>query len=152
MNSKFMSVDHRCCIVGSANINDRSLNGQRDSEVALLCTAPDGCNELRDFCLDSLADHAGGDRAFWAAQASSVALLEELNARAAANDAVYRDDNEVRELPHRHIVPYPIEAYAEAPASELVMVHGACAVKWLGIPDCVDPVLDSPLVPQWIVE
>ncbi|KAI9910544.1 hypothetical protein PsorP6_010592 [Peronosclerospora sorghi] len=30
-----MIVDDRCAIIGSANINDRSINGDRDSEIAL---------------------------------------------------------------------------------------------------------------------
>jgi hypothetical protein len=36
VHSKMMIVDDRACIIGSANINDRSLIGNRDSEVALL--------------------------------------------------------------------------------------------------------------------
>ena len=35
VHSKLMIVDDRSCIIGSANINDRSLLGNRDSEVAL---------------------------------------------------------------------------------------------------------------------
>lgn len=36
VHSKLLLVDDRACIIGSANINDRSLLGNRDSEVALL--------------------------------------------------------------------------------------------------------------------
>lgn len=36
VHSKLMLVDDRACIIGSANINDRSLMGNRDSEVALM--------------------------------------------------------------------------------------------------------------------
>ncbi|RNA10079.1 phospholipase D2 isoform X1 [Brachionus plicatilis] len=36
VHSKLILVDDRACIIGSANINDRSLLGNRDSEVALL--------------------------------------------------------------------------------------------------------------------
>ena len=36
VHSKLLIVDDRACIIGSANINDRSLLGNRDSEVALL--------------------------------------------------------------------------------------------------------------------
>ena len=35
VHSKLMIVDDRHCIIGSANINDRSLLGDRDSEIAL---------------------------------------------------------------------------------------------------------------------
>ena len=33
-----MIVDDRKVILGSANINDRSMNGNRDSELAVLIT------------------------------------------------------------------------------------------------------------------
>lgn len=36
IHSKLMIVDDRYVIAGSANINDRSLNGNRDSEVCLI--------------------------------------------------------------------------------------------------------------------
>ncbi|KYQ93432.1 phospholipase D1 [Tieghemostelium lacteum] len=36
VHSKFMIIDDRVIIVGSANINDRSLNGERDSEIAFI--------------------------------------------------------------------------------------------------------------------
>ncbi|KAI9895128.1 hypothetical protein PsorP6_018642 [Peronosclerospora sorghi] len=36
IQSKLMIVDDRCAIIGSANINDRSMNGDRDSEIALM--------------------------------------------------------------------------------------------------------------------
>jgi phospholipase D1/2 len=43
-----MIVDDRMCICGSANINDRSLQGTRDSEVCLVV------NDLQmiDSCLN----------------------------------------------------------------------------------------------------
>ncbi|CAH0475723.1 unnamed protein product [Peronospora belbahrii] len=36
IHSKLMIADDRCVIIGSANINDRSMNGDRDSEIALV--------------------------------------------------------------------------------------------------------------------
>ena len=36
VHSKLMIVDDRRCIIGSANINDRSLLGNRDSEIACI--------------------------------------------------------------------------------------------------------------------
>ncbi|KAI9916383.1 hypothetical protein PsorP6_016997 [Peronosclerospora sorghi] len=36
IHSKLMIVDDRCAIICSANINDRSMNGDRDSEIALV--------------------------------------------------------------------------------------------------------------------
>jgi phospholipase D1/2 len=36
VHSKLMIVDNKTVIIGSANINDRSLLGKRDSEVAVI--------------------------------------------------------------------------------------------------------------------
>ena len=36
VHSKLMIVDDEKCIIGSANINDRSMLGERDSETAVL--------------------------------------------------------------------------------------------------------------------
>jgi phospholipase D1/2 len=41
VHSKMMLVDDRMAIVGSANINDRSLLGDRDSEVAVVTFGQD---------------------------------------------------------------------------------------------------------------
>lgn len=38
VHAKLMIVDDTKLILGSANLNDRSLLGSRDSEVALLCS------------------------------------------------------------------------------------------------------------------
>ncbi|OQR96436.1 phospholipase D, Pi-PXPH-PLD [Thraustotheca clavata] len=36
VHSKIMIVDDKSCIIGSANINERSMNGDRDSEIAVV--------------------------------------------------------------------------------------------------------------------
>lgn len=36
VHAKLMIVDDRSCVIGSANINERSMNGNRDSEVAVI--------------------------------------------------------------------------------------------------------------------
>lgn len=36
VHSKVMIVDDRSCIIGSININERSMHGDRDSEIAVL--------------------------------------------------------------------------------------------------------------------
>ncbi len=42
VHSKLMIVDDRFMIIGSANINDRSLLGSRDSELAMVIEDPKG--------------------------------------------------------------------------------------------------------------
>jgi phospholipase D1/2 len=41
VHSKLMIVDDTCTIIGSANINDRSLLGDRDSEIAVVTYGTD---------------------------------------------------------------------------------------------------------------
>ncbi len=36
VHSKLMIVDDVVTIIGSANVNDRSMNGDRDSEIAVV--------------------------------------------------------------------------------------------------------------------
>ena len=43
-----MIVDDKRAIIGSANINDRSLSGNRDSELAIVIEQDNGGTELLD--------------------------------------------------------------------------------------------------------
>lgn len=36
IHSKLMIIDDKSVIIGSANLNDRSMMGDRDSEIAML--------------------------------------------------------------------------------------------------------------------
>ncbi|KAI9910667.1 hypothetical protein PsorP6_010164 [Peronosclerospora sorghi] len=53
IHSKLMIVDDRCAIIGSANINVRSMNGDRDSEILLVI---EDMNKLR---LHLFREHLG---------------------------------------------------------------------------------------------
>eukprot|EP01121_Diplochlamys_sp_Union-15-3_P002137 TRINITY_DN11857_c0_g1_i1.p1 TRINITY_DN11857_c0_g1~~TRINITY_DN11857_c0_g1_i1.p1 ORF type:complete len:184 (+),score=10.67 TRINITY_DN11857_c0_g1_i1:593-1144(+) len=46
VHSKLMIVDDRYVICGSANINDRSMLGDRDSEIALIVKGNKICNSM----------------------------------------------------------------------------------------------------------
>ena len=41
VHSKMMIVDDVYIIIGSANINERSMSGSRDTEIAVGCYQPD---------------------------------------------------------------------------------------------------------------
>lgn len=51
VHSKLLICDDRVMIIGSANINDRSLSGNRDSEICLRVEEPVGCgsNSIQSF-------------------------------------------------------------------------------------------------------
>eukprot|EP01061_Rhynchopus_euleeides_P020187 TRINITY_DN3291_c6_g1_i1.p1 TRINITY_DN3291_c6_g1~~TRINITY_DN3291_c6_g1_i1.p1 ORF type:complete len:635 (+),score=207.52 TRINITY_DN3291_c6_g1_i1:914-2818(+) len=64
IHSKFIVADDMRFIVGSANINDRSFNGDRDSELAVLVAKPadlkDGlhyCSRIRDLRIRLWTEH-----------------------------------------------------------------------------------------------
>ena len=60
VHSKLLIVDDEVMVIGSANINDRSLMGERDSELALVvddCGARTG--KIRDFRHKLLEEHMG---------------------------------------------------------------------------------------------
>jgi phospholipase D1/2 len=56
-----MIVDDRMCICGSANINDRSLQGTRDSEVCLVVNDL----EMIDSCLNKRTEKVGIFSSTW---------------------------------------------------------------------------------------
>lgn len=138
VHSKFLCVDDARAIVGSANINERSMSGGRDSEVALLCTPGDSNDTtLRDFRCRLMAEHAGGTASDWARMSAPDALAE-LWRRAKLNWAAYVNDQAVSKLPHNHIVPHPV-----------AIVGGK--LTWMGVPDCTPPLLVSATVPDLLV-
>ncbi len=49
VHSKFMIVDDRYVIIGSANLNERSLSGDRDSEIAVGLWQEEGANKQPDY-------------------------------------------------------------------------------------------------------
>lgn len=46
IHSKLLIVDDMICIVGSANINDRSLRGDRDSELCVVVEDTRGLHQI----------------------------------------------------------------------------------------------------------
>uniref|UniRef100_A0A7S4UW95 phospholipase D n=1 Tax=Paramoeba aestuarina TaxID=180227 RepID=A0A7S4UW95_9EUKA len=68
VHSKMIIVDDEFILIGSANINDRSLRGDRDTEIAVICNQrppppnppPPHSNELHDFRLSLWCEHFGG--------------------------------------------------------------------------------------------
>ena len=67
VHSKMIIVDDEFILIGSANINDRSLRGDRDTEIAVVCNQrppppnppPPQSNEIHDFRLSLWVEHFG---------------------------------------------------------------------------------------------
>eukprot|EP00927_Polykrikos_kofoidii_P078524 TRINITY_DN75333_c0_g1_i1.p1 TRINITY_DN75333_c0_g1~~TRINITY_DN75333_c0_g1_i1.p1 ORF type:complete len:1189 (-),score=179.03 TRINITY_DN75333_c0_g1_i1:33-3545(-) len=88
VHSKVMVVDDEVAIIGSANINDRSMLGIRDSEV---CISVEGAEFARSLREALFAQHLG-----WESQAESVDLLapsapNQIGAVADSNTAIFEE-------------------------------------------------------------
>lgn len=65
VHSKLMIVDDEFAIIGSANLNERSLAGDRDTEVCIAMTAQDDAarKSLQDFRMELWCQHLGNAKA-----------------------------------------------------------------------------------------
>ncbi len=126
VHSKFMISDDKEFIVGSANINERSMSGTMDSEIALKCISDDE-TKVKSFRCTLLTEHAGDDPRQWM-QRSPMEVRDILRERARRNWAAFSGP-ELHELPDEHILPFPI---TKDENGEYVM---------LPIPDCAPLVL-----------
>uniref|UniRef100_A0A0D9XVD1 Phospholipase D n=1 Tax=Leersia perrieri TaxID=77586 RepID=A0A0D9XVD1_9ORYZ len=110
------NVDDEYIIVGSANINQRSLAGHRDTEIAMGAYQPyyvnDNSNaiagargQIHGFRMSLWYEHLGdADEDFLAP--GSLKCVQKVNQMADANWKLYSQDTPV-DLP-RHLLPYPI--------------------------------------------
>lgn len=51
VHSKIILIDDKIAIIGSANINDRSMNGDKDSEIGIVIEGIN-LNKRLFFCID----------------------------------------------------------------------------------------------------
>ncbi|MDG6914817.1 MAG: hypothetical protein JRN58_06495 [Nitrososphaerota archaeon] len=97
VHSKLMIVDDEFAIIGSANLNERSLAGDRDTEVCIAMTAQDDAarKSLQDFRLELWSQHLGNAKAKAAKKDSWKApektdCVSELRTRATTNYVAMR--------------------------------------------------------------
>jgi len=114
IHSKMTIVDDAVCMIGSANINQRSLDGSRDSEIVLASYQPSHLatsegvphGEVHGFRLhvwESITNSL--DDVF--KDPSSLACVRRLNEIAEENWAMYTQEESVEM--NSHLLPYPIE-------------------------------------------
>ncbi len=98
VHSKYMMTDDRFAIIGSANLNERSLNGGRDSEIAVAIwpsNDAEATNVVKDctkFRMDLLREHLGP--AFdpdTLADLSSPAAIKHIRDAATENYRAFRE-------------------------------------------------------------
>lgn len=126
LHSKFAIFDDTVAIVGSANINSRSLDGSRDTEIAIAAWQPEhmatGGNgylatddeaslpkgDVAAFRASVWAEHFGGTYHEEFEDPSSLECVHLIRKLTAANWAHFMsNDDEVGDMPHGHLAMYP---------------------------------------------
>ncbi|GBG72658.1 hypothetical protein CBR_g12231 [Chara braunii] len=119
VHSKMMIVDDEFIIVGSANINQRSMDGSRDSESAIAAYQPYHTvgfrnapprGQIHGFRMSLWAEHTGAVEDVFV-DPSSPSCVHRINDLASTNQAQFCS-NRPQNL-RGHIVPYPIEVGAD---------------------------------------
>lgn len=115
VHSKMVIVDDAVALIGSANINQRSLDGSRDSEIVLSCWQQKYLADQQDiargdvhgFRLQCFAHITGVfDESF--RHPSSVECVHCVNEIARTNWQKYTSDDTVSDMHPSYVLPYPI--------------------------------------------
>lgn len=124
VHAKMMIVDDEYIIVGSANINQRSMDGSRDSEVAMgayqpyhLATRQPARGQIHGFRMSLWYEHLGMlDDTFL--HPESEECVRKVNTIADKYWDLYSCDELERDLPG-HLLRYPIGVASEGEVTEL---------------------------------
>ncbi|KAL6569232.1 Phospholipase D [Orobanche hederae] len=124
VHAKMMIVDDEYIIIGSANINQRSMDGAKDSEIAMgayqphhLATREPARGQIHGFRMSLWYEHLGMlDDIF--AQPESVDCVQKVNTVADKYWDLYSSDTLERDLPG-HLLRYPIAVASEGNITEL---------------------------------
>ncbi|GFY96966.1 phospholipase D alpha 1 [Actinidia rufa] len=124
VHAKMMIVDDEYIIIGSANINQRSMDGARDTEIAMgayqpfhLMTRQPAGGEIHGFRMAVWYEHLGMlDDTFL--HPESVECVEKVNQMADKYLDLYVSESLERDLPG-HLLRYPIGIANEGEVTEL---------------------------------
>ncbi|PWA85653.1 phospholipase D alpha 1 precursor [Artemisia annua] len=124
VHAKMMIVDDEYIIVGSANINQRSMDGARDSEIAMgayqpyhLATREPACGQVHGFRMALWYEHLGMlDDTFQ--HPESTECVKKVNQIADRYWDLYASENLEQDLPG-HLLRYPIGIANKGNVTEL---------------------------------
>uniref|UniRef100_A0A0E0PZW8 Phospholipase D n=1 Tax=Oryza rufipogon TaxID=4529 RepID=A0A0E0PZW8_ORYRU len=115
VHSKMMIVDDEYIIVGSANINQRSMDGGRDSEIAMGAFQPHHLNiggqlargQIHGFRMSLWYEHLGGEPHDDFLHPGSLECVRRVNEMANKHWELYASEELHEDLPG-HLLTYPI--------------------------------------------
>ncbi|KAJ0242382.1 Phospholipase D alpha 4 [Hirschfeldia incana] len=123
VHSKIMIVDDAYVLIGSANINQRSMDGCRDTEIAIGCYQTDttNTNEIRAYRLSLWYEHTGRQITVDELSFSEPESLECVRGLRTIGEQmwdIYSGD-EVVDMNGVHLVAYPISVTKEGAIEEI---------------------------------
>ncbi|KAL2479659.1 Phospholipase D alpha 2 [Abeliophyllum distichum] len=124
VHAKMMIVDDEYIIIGSANINQRSLDGARDSEIAMgafqpyhLSTRQPARGQIHGFRMALWYEHLGMlDGSFCHPQ--NVECIQKVNKIAENNWDLFMSETVERDMPG-HLMTYPVGVESDGKVTEL---------------------------------
>ncbi|CAN0881588.1 Phospholipase D alpha 4 [Linum grandiflorum] len=131
VHSKFMIVDDAYILIGSANVNQRSMDGQRDTEIAIGCYQPpvptttmllnnnvNDSNDIQKYRMSLWYEHTGGlaDRDFLNPES-----LECVRKVCSIGDRMWQmySGKELVDMGGAHLVSYPLNVTKEGGLGDL---------------------------------
>ncbi|XP_010542434.1 PREDICTED: phospholipase D alpha 4 isoform X2 [Tarenaya hassleriana] len=124
VHSKLMIVDDAYLLIGSANINQRSMDGSRDTEIVIGCYQPErqiDVNDIRAYRISLWYEHTGGlitpdELSSW--EPESPECVRGLRVMGERMWGVYSGD-EVVDMGGAHLVTYPISVTKDGEVEDI---------------------------------
>lgn len=121
-------MDDTYLLIGSANVNQRSMDGQRDTEIAIGCYQyQNGENSIsnggiRAFRLSLWYEHTGRDEEVYKEPHS----LECVKAMLSIGDKMWKiySQDEVQDMGGVHLVTYPVDVTVKGCVEDLAEIEG----------------------------
>ncbi|XVF48374.1 hypothetical protein PTKIN_Ptkin03bG0185000 [Pterospermum kingtungense] len=124
VHSKMMIVDDEYIIIGSANVNERSMAGSRDSEIAMgafqphhLATVEPARGQIYGLRMSLWHEHLGLLQDIFSSP-ETMQCIQLVNSIADEHWNLYSSDKTDQDLPG-HLLPYPIIVGADGSVSSL---------------------------------
>ncbi|ESQ29962.1 hypothetical protein EUTSA_v10011259mg [Eutrema salsugineum] len=123
VHSKIMIVDDAYVLVGSANINQRSMDGCRDTEIVIGCHQTDtkNTNEIRAYRLSLWYEHTGGQITVDELSLTEPESLECVRGLRTIGEKMWEiySGDKVVDMNGVHLVAYPISVARDGAVEEV---------------------------------
>nr|GMC70887.1 phospholipase D alpha 4 [Ipomoea batatas] len=128
VHSKLMIVDDTYLLIGSANVNQRSMDGQRDTEIAIGCyqsrseEAVIDHGDIHAYRMSLWYEHTGkADREFLEPQ--NLECVQKVCSIGEQMWKIYSSDD-VTDMKGVHLVSYPVSITGEGHVEDLMEING----------------------------